>query len=46
MVDIIKYDHPIIAMPETSDHIRMYSDEDIIAMKFNAILGRGKKKDF
>lgn len=24
----------------------MYSDEDIIAMKLNAILGRGMKKDF
>jgi len=45
-VDIIHYDHPIIKDIHTEDGIRMYSDEDIIAMKFNAVLGRGKKKDF
>lgn len=28
------------------DEIRMYKPEDIIAMKVQAILGRGKKKDF
>ena len=28
------------------DGIRMFSTEDIIAMKVQAILGRGKKKDF
>lgn len=44
-VDIIKYKHPVIAPVETLDSIRMYSTEDIIAMKLNAILGRGKKKD-
>ncbi len=45
-VDIIKYDHPVIAPASIIDDIRIYSDEDIIAMKINAILGRGKKKDF
>ena len=45
-VDIIKYDHPIILAPQLVDGIRLYSDEDIMAMKINAILGRGKKKDF
>lgn len=45
-VDIVHYDHPLIATIEMTDNIRMYSDEDIIAMKLNAILGRGKKKDF
>lgn len=28
------------------DEIRMFSAEDMIAMKVQAILGRGKKKDF
>jgi predicted nucleotidyltransferase component of viral defense system len=45
-VDIIHHPHPLIAEIESTDNIRMYSDADIIAMKFNAILGRGKKKDF
>ncbi|AYD49191.1 hypothetical protein D6B99_17110 [Arachidicoccus soli] len=45
-VDIVYYPHPIIKVPETIDNIRFYSAEDILAMKINAILGRGKKKDF
>jgi predicted nucleotidyltransferase component of viral defense system len=45
-VDIILYNHPLIANPDIIDDIRMYSDKDIAAMKVNAILGRGKKKDF
>jgi predicted nucleotidyltransferase component of viral defense system len=45
-VDIIHNPHPLIADIESTGNIRMYSDADIIAMKFNAILGRGKKKDF
>ena len=45
-VDIIKHAHPLIRNVETIDGIRMYSVPDIAAMKINAILGRGKKKDF
>jgi Nucleotidyl transferase AbiEii toxin, Type IV TA system len=45
-VDIVYYPHPLIADIENKDGIRMYADADIIAMKINAILGRGKKKDF
>ena len=45
-VDIVKYPHPLIHEPETIDGIRMYHTDDIVAMKINAILGRGKKKDF
>ena len=45
-VDIVKHKHPLIANVETIDGIRMYSSIDICAMKINAILGRGKKKDF
>lgn len=45
-VDIVYYPHPLIADIEEIEGIRMYSDADIIAMKLNAILGRGTKKDF
>ena len=45
-VDIINYKHPCIREPEVFDNIRVYNDLDILAMKVNAILGRGKKKDF
>jgi hypothetical protein len=45
-VDIIRYNHPIIAPIETIEGINLYSKEDIIAMKLNAVLGRGMKKDF
>lgn len=45
-VDIVSYPHATIRNLHIEDDIRMYSTEDIIAMKFNEILGRGKKKDF
>ena len=45
-VDIVYYPHLPIGDIQETDTIRMYSDPDIIAMKLNAILGRGKKKDF
>lgn len=45
-VDIIYYPHPLIGDVEVHEGIRMYSDADIAAMKIQAILGRGKKKDF
>ncbi len=45
-VDIVYHPHLPIRSIDVSDNIRMYSNEDIIAMKLNAILGRGKKKDF
>lgn len=45
-VDIIRYPHPRIAEVVTEDGIRMYADPDIVAMKVQAMLGRGKKKDF
>lgn len=45
-VDIVYYPHlPIL--PNVTEHgIRFYSDADIASMKIQAILGRGKKKDF
>jgi hypothetical protein len=45
-VDIIKYKHLQIDNAIVEDNIRMYSSIDIAAMKVQAILGRGKKKDF
>ncbi len=45
-VDIIRYGHPLIRPIEVLDGIRFFSDEDIIAMKVQAILGRARKKDF
>ena len=45
-VDIVKYPHPIIHEPQLIDGIRMYHTDDNVGMKINAILGRGKKKDF
>jgi predicted nucleotidyltransferase component of viral defense system len=45
-VDIVRTPHPLIRPTVEIDGIRMFSPEDIIAMKVQAILGRGKKKDF
>lgn len=45
-VDIVYYPHPLVGTIEIIDQTRMYSDADIAAMKIQAILGRGKKKDF
>ena len=45
-IDIVRYPHPIIRPILTIKDIRLFSMEDIVAMKVQAILGRGKKKDF
>lgn len=45
-IDIIRHPHPLIRPELNIEGIRMFSTEDIIAMKVQAILGRGKKKDF
>jgi predicted nucleotidyltransferase component of viral defense system len=45
-IDIVRYPHPSIKPIYAIDGIRFFSTEDIIAMKVQAILGRGKKKDF
>lgn len=45
--DFVKHNKSILLKPcITLDGIRMYSMEDIAAMKLNAICGRGSKKDF
>lgn len=45
-VDIIKHPFPLLKNLEFLEGIRIYHTADIAAMKVNAILGRGKKKDF
>ncbi|GHT76738.1 hypothetical protein AGMMS50262_15780 [Bacteroidia bacterium] len=46
-VDLVKYHYfPVIASVEDTDGIRLLNDKDLIAMKVNAILRRGVKKDF
>lgn len=45
-VDLIKYRFPLIRPVTEIEDIRMFSTEDIMAMKIQAILGRGRKKDF
>ena len=45
-IDIIRHPHPLIRPQQHLENMRLYSIEDIIAMKVQAILGRGKKKDF
>jgi hypothetical protein len=45
-VDIVHFPHLPISASEIEDGIRFYSNADISAMKIQAILGRGKKKDF
>ena len=44
-VDVIEYPYPFFNI-QTLDGIRLASKEDICAMKMNAIVGRGSKKDF
>ena len=45
-VDIIKDPHARITDIDLVDGIRLYRDDDIAPMKIEAILHRGKKKDF
>lgn len=45
-IDLVRHPHPLIRPQQLIEGIRMFSTEDIIAMKVQAVLGRGKKKDF
>ena len=45
-IDIVRHPHSLIRSLQNIDGIRMFSTEDMIAMKVQAILGRGRKKDF
>ena len=45
-VDIVNYRYRWIDEPVISDGVRLASPKDIAAMKVNAVMGRGTKKDF
>ena len=45
-IDIVRHPHPLIRTLQNIEGMRLFSTEDIIAMKVQSILGRGKKKDF
>ena len=45
-VDVVNYCYDWIDEPVIEDGILLASDKDIAAMKVNAIMGRGTKKDF
>lgn len=45
-VDVVNYDYKWIDDPVISDGLRLASPKDIAAMKVNAVMGRGTKKDF
>ncbi|MBI3218981.1 MAG: nucleotidyl transferase AbiEii/AbiGii toxin family protein [Bacteroidetes bacterium] len=45
-IDLVRHPFPLIRPEENRQGLRMFSTEDIIAMKIQAVLGRGKKKDF
>ena len=45
-VDFVNYLYPWIDLPVIDEPFRLASPKDIAAMKVNAIIGRGTKKDF
>lgn len=45
-VDFVRHYQPLLNPSRTLEGIKMFSLEDIVAMKVQAILGRGRKKDF
>lgn len=45
-VDFVNYKYPFIRDIKIEHGLRLASIEDIAAMKINAIIGRGSKKDF
>lgn len=45
-VDFIRHHYPLLQPIRVIDKVRLFSLEDIAAMKLNAIANRGAKKDF
>jgi len=45
-VDLLRHSYPLLDRIETLDGIRIAALPDLIAMKLNAVSGRGLKKDF
>ena len=44
--DFVNYKYPLLEKPYVIEGIRFVSKKDIAAMKLNAVMGRGSKKDF
>lgn len=45
-VDFVNYNYPLLKPYKKIENVRLASLEDIAAMKLNAIMGKGSKKDF
>ena len=45
-VDFLRHAYPLLAAPDTVGGVRLHSLDDVTAMKLNAIVNRGAKKDF
>ncbi|GAB4231767.1 MAG: nucleotidyl transferase AbiEii/AbiGii toxin family protein [Ekhidna sp.] len=45
-VDFLRHNYPLLKPIQKIDNLRLYSMMDIAAMKINAIINRGAKKDF
>ena len=45
-VDFIRHHYPLLRSVQCIDDVRIFSVQDIAAMKLNAIANRGSKKDF
>lgn len=45
-VDFVNYNYPWLSEPPIDEGVKLASIEDIAAMKINAIINRGTKKDF
>lgn len=45
-VDFVNYKYPLLEKIKVIENIRLVTPPDIAAMKLNAIVGRGSKKDF
>jgi len=45
-VDMLRHNYPYLEPLSVGDNLRLFSIEDIAAMKLNAVANRGAKKDF
>ncbi len=45
-VDLLRHHYPLLGSPDALDGLRLLSVPDLAAMKINAIVNRGSKKDF
>lgn len=45
-IDLLRHNYPLLRPVHIVENVPLYSLEDIVAMKLNAIANRGAKKDF